>query len=68
LINDDYSNLLFKKLEAAVASRRPNVCEPILFEIQKYDLEHKDAETFEKVKKLVKKYKFNEAKEVLNAK
>lgn len=68
LINDDYRNLLFKKLEAAVASRRPNVCEPILFEIQKYDLEHKDAETFEKVKKLVKKYKFNEAKEVLNAK
>jgi hypothetical protein len=43
------------------------MCEPILLEIQKYDLDERSEALFEKVEKLVKKYKFNEAKEILNA-
>ena len=66
-ISDEHREALFSKLESAVASRRPNVCEPILLEIQKYDLDEPSKVVFEKVEKLVKKYKFNEAKEILNA-
>ena len=66
-ISKEHQESLFSKLEAAVASRRPNLCEPILLEIQKYDLDEESRELFEQVKKLIKKYKFNEAKEILNA-
>jgi len=66
-ISDEHREALFSKLESAVASRRPNVCEPILLEIQKYDLDEQSEVVFEKVKRLVQKYKFNEAKEILNA-
>lgn len=66
-ISNEEKEALFFKLGAAVATRRPNMCEPIVVEIEKYDLKESDKEVFEKVKKLIKKYKFNEAKEVLDA-
>ena len=58
---------LFSKLRSAVASRRPKMCEPIVKEIEMYDLGEDDRELFEKVKKMIHKYKFNEAKELLDA-
>lgn len=59
---------LFKHLEDAVASRRPVVCENIIEQIDIYSLDEESAELFEKVKKLTRRYKFNEAKEAFNAK
>jgi len=66
-ITKEKIEILFSKLNTAVASRRPNMCEPLIDEIDKYLLEKHDDELFKKVKKLVQKYKFNEAKELLNA-
>ncbi|MDQ1244994.1 MAG: hypothetical protein QG565_1335 [Campylobacterota bacterium] len=57
---------LFDELYNAVASRRPKLCEPIINTIEEYALNAKDKELFEKAKKLIEKYKFNEAKEMLN--
>ena len=57
---------LFNKLKSAVMKRRPNLCEPIIQEFEKYRLEQKDEELFQKIKMLVDKYKFNEAMELLN--
>lgn len=58
---------LFNNLYGAVTSRRPKLCEPIIYEIEEYSLDEKDKELFSKAKKLILKYKFNEAKEILNA-
>lgn len=58
---------LFLKLESAIASRRPKTCEPIIAQIQECTLSENDRILFERVKKLIQKYKFNEAKEILNA-
>ena len=65
-ISDEDRDTLFLKLESAIASRRPTICEPILVEFEKYRLNSKDELLFQKVKRLVLKYKFNEAKELLN--
>ncbi|QOY52403.1 ABC transporter substrate-binding protein [Candidatus Sulfurimonas baltica] len=64
----DDSKELFNKLEVAVASRRPHLCEPIIQQMQNSHLSQEDKELFEEIKKLVNKYKFNEAKELLHAK
>lgn len=66
-IKEEEKEILFSRLEASVASRRPNMCEPIIHEIEKYALNEHDKKLFEKVKKLVQKYKFNEARELLRA-
>ncbi|MFA6137042.1 MAG: ABC transporter substrate-binding protein [Sulfurimonas sp.] len=68
LISSEKRENLFKNLQSAIMRRRPNLCEPIIDEIDSYDLEEKDKQLFEKVKKLVNKYKFNEAKELFDAK
>ncbi len=65
-IDKEQKEALFLKLKSAVASRRPKKCEPIIQEIQMYKLHEKDKDTFEKVKRLIQKYKFSEAKELLN--
>ena len=65
-ISQEKADELFLRLKDAVASRRPSICEPILEEFESYILNTKDEIIFEKTKKLVTKYKFNEAKEVLN--
>lgn len=59
---------LFVKLKSAVMKRRPNVCEPLILEMETYALEESDKKLFEQIKKLVQKYKFNEAMELLNEK
>lgn len=66
-ISAEQRDALFLKLESAIASRRPKICEPIIAQIQEYSLSKDDRVLFERVKKLIQKYKFNEAKEILNA-
>lgn len=66
-IKEEEKEILFSKLTTAVASRRPTMCEPIIDEIEKYALNEHDKKLFDKVKKLVQKYKFNEARELLRA-
>lgn len=56
----------FYILAIAVESRRPHKCEPIIKEMNNYILSDEDEKLFKEVKKLVSKYKFNEAKELLN--
>ena len=56
---------LFKKLKEATKKRRPQLCEPILSEFEKYNLNEKDQELFQSIKTLITKYKFNEARELL---
>jgi len=56
---------LFQKLKEATTKRRPQLCEPILKEFEKYNLNKTDQELFKSVKTLIKKYKFNEARELL---
>ncbi|MFA6191022.1 MAG: transporter substrate-binding domain-containing protein [Sulfurimonas sp.] len=67
LISSEKRESLFKDLQSAIMGRRPNLCEPIIEEIDSYDLEERDRQLFEKVKKLVNKYKFSEAKELFDA-
>ena len=57
---------LFSKLRSGVMKRRPNLCEPVIEELEQYLLEEKDEELFKKIKELVDNYKFNEAMELLN--
>lgn len=66
-ISAEQMDALFLKLESAIASRRPKICEPIIAQIEEYTLSENDRILFERVKKLIQKYKFNEAKEILNA-
>jgi CheY-like chemotaxis protein/nitrogen-specific signal transduction histidine kinase/HPt (histidine-containing phosphotransfer) domain-containing protein len=55
---------LFNKLKDALESKRAKNIKPIIEEMSKYEL--KNSELFEKIKKLAKKFKYKEAKEVLN--
>ncbi len=55
---------LFANLKTAIMKRRPNLCEPIIEELDTYILAEEDEKFFIKIKKLVSKYKFNEAMEL----
>ena len=61
------TSILFQKLLEATSKRRPQLCLPILDEIEKHKLNDDDEELFKKVKTLIRKYKFDDAKELLNA-
>ncbi len=54
-------NELFLALKDAIESKRPKKYQPIMDEISTYSLCEEDAASFEKIKSLVGKYKFNEA-------
>ena len=51
---------LFLKLSDVVKTKMPKKCQPIIDELDRYQLSSKDSELFEEVKKLIKKYKFKE--------
>ena len=57
---------IVQRLKEAVSSRRPQLCKPIMEEIEICNLKDKDEKFFQEVKELINKYKFNEAKELLN--
>jgi len=68
ILSNEEKDDIFSRLVGAVSSRRPNICEEVILEIETYTLSEEDQELFDKVKKVVNQYKFNEAKELLNAK
>ena len=66
IISIDIINKLFDSLKDASSRRRPNLCEPIVKEIDSYKLEAKDQALFEEIKIYIKKYKFNEVSKLIN--
>lgn len=52
---------LYEKLRIAINTKRPKECEPIIKELENYELIGKNKDLFIKVKTLVKKYKFKDA-------
>ena len=64
-ISKDKMDELFFQLEKALLSKQPRKCIPIIEEINKYLLEKKDREIFEKVKLFLKKYNFKKALELV---
>jgi len=59
---------LFISLEEVLKTKKPKKCELIIEELEQYMLEDDDEILFNKVKMLVKKYKFKEAMELFNEK
>lgn len=66
-IDKESYDALLMRLEAAVAKHRPKLCEPILQEIENYELQAEDATFFEQLKKLIRRYKFDEALKAFHA-
>jgi len=68
LIPENKADELFLKLKECCQKRRPQLCSPILKEIDLYQLNETDTKLLESVKVFIKKYKFNEAWSLLNEK
>jgi len=64
-ITDSLRDELFLRLKDAVITKRPKNCKPVIEEIDKYKLLSEDEELFNKIKILIKKYKFKEIIEIL---
>jgi signal transduction histidine kinase/DNA-binding response OmpR family regulator len=58
-------NKIFYKLRDALKSRRPRRCNAVIAEIDSYNLSMEEKEVFDKIKALVKNYRFDMALEVL---
>jgi len=65
LIDKDKAKELFANLKEAAKKRRPQLCEPILQEFSKYNLDKENQELFDNVNQLIKKYKFDDARKLL---
>ncbi len=63
--DDEIVKKLFAELKEATVKRRPQLCKPILEELQKHPMSNEQEELFHKVKQLLKKYKFAQAGELL---
>jgi polar amino acid transport system substrate-binding protein len=63
--NDATVEKLFKELKVVVTKRRPQLCYPIMEEIQTHTMSPQQQKVFEQVKQLLKKYKFIQAGELL---
>lgn len=59
--------ILFNRLQEAAHKRRPQLCEPILEELSTYILDEKNTKLFENITILIRKYKFEEAGKLLDA-
>jgi CheY-like chemotaxis protein len=59
-------NALFIELKNAIESEMPNECKEIIIKINNYQLLAKDEILYDKIKKLINKYQFEEAGELLN--
>ena len=66
VLDFDKKDDLYNQLQEAIDSRRPHRCKPIIEEIELYTLDFTEQELFEKIKKLISQYKFNEAMELLD--
>jgi CheY-like chemotaxis protein len=58
-------NRIFHKLKDALKSRRPKRCNLVIQEIESYNLSSEEKEAFDKIKTLVKSYKFDQALKIL---
>jgi signal transduction histidine kinase/ABC-type nitrate/sulfonate/bicarbonate transport system substrate-binding protein len=58
---------LLNRLREATQKRRPQLCEPLLEELNTYMLDEKNKKLLESTTKLIKKYKFEEAGKLLDA-
>ena len=56
---------LFKELKVSLETKRAKNVKPIIAELQKYKLNDTDTKLFDEINKLVKKFKFKEAGELL---
>lgn len=65
-VSEEIINELFDDLYTAVKRRRPNLCEPIVKELNNYKLKEKDKKFFYKIKTLIKQYKFNEVGKLID--
>lgn len=65
IIKEEMLDDLYNQLKIAIQKRRPQLCEPILEVLQRYNLQD-DQILFDKVSNLVKKYKFDEARRLLD--
>jgi len=59
---------LFIELKNSCKKRRPKLCEPILQQLQEYDLNEDDLKLFNGVSLLIKRYKFDEAWRMIDGK
>ncbi len=64
-LSDEKRNELFLKLKEVVAKKRSRECNPVIEEIEKYNLNDQDRPMFKKVKDLIHKRKFKEAIEMI---
>ena len=64
-LSDEQKVILFSRLQEAINTQRPQSCTPLLDEISRYRLETKDKKLFEEITRLVKKYNFKEASQIL---
>lgn len=65
-ILNEYEKELLEKLKQAVEAKRPNICKPLLEELEQCKLQTIDIKRFEMVKRFIQRYKFNEAWELLD--
>jgi len=65
-IDENQLEKLFEKLKDAASKRRPHLCEPIINELDRYKMDVKTQELYDEVKKLIKKYKYDDAKGLLD--
>ncbi len=68
LIDKEKLEELFKELREATKKRRPQLCEPILKELNSYALQKEDKKLFKAVQNLILKYKFEDARRILDEK
>jgi polar amino acid transport system substrate-binding protein len=64
-LDENKKDELFAQLKEAVKTKRAKNTKPILEEFEKYNLNDEDKELYNKIKSLVKKFKFKEAGELL---
>ncbi len=63
-IQKERLDALFLELQEAIGKRRPQLCAPIIEELESYALPKETQEVFEKIKEAIKKYKFSDALEL----
>jgi len=66
LISDSLKIELFKELEEALINKRPKQITLVLSKIENYELKDEDSVLFESIKTEIKKYKYNEALNIMN--
>jgi len=65
-ISKDKRNELFQELMAGLKKRRPPLIQPVIDQLESYELLLSDTELLEKIKPLIKKYKFKQALQAID--